>query len=382
MQALVIGAGYGGLRVVQTLAQQGVSVTLLEPRTSHILRNRLITVASLRRPLKEALLDYPRLLPSSVNWVREPAVGFDPDLAQVYTDHQSFEADHLILAAGSQMTQPLGFNLYSPEAIQAIQAHWHQVQTNLEAQRCDTNLLRWVVVGGEATGVEFAAELVHLARRWRNRYGGLAGAVQIHLIHPGAELLPGWRPALADWVQRWLTRNRVLIQTDTKVKRARPEFLVLDRAGQTEELPTRTVFWTLVRQAVRFEEEPTSLRNPLGTFSVNQFGQVQGYRNIWAVGSQGDFPSVLAPTGALALQTAELIAQNILLQQKGQSLQPFTPKLENIALSVGAFDGVAQIQDQELSGTPGWTVAQATDTLYVNAVQAWNLPRLSLPQNP
>ncbi len=380
MQITVVGAGYGGLRAVQELALYGHQVTLIEPRAQHVLRPRLISAVTLRRPLKEVQIDYPKLLPPGVRWIQGTAVGLDPENAQIDTDYTSIPGDRVILALGSTVnrriagSEKVGFSLYSLEEAQAVLAHWAGVQKDLENQKCAPGVLRWVVVGGGITGVELAAELTHLARRWRARYGGQAQTIQIHLIHQGDSLLPGWRPALAEWVMGWLVRHKVIVQTRTKVKRARPEFIVLEKEGITEELATRTLFWTTGFRPLKLEEEPEGLRTPEGFLRINDFCQLPDHPRCYGLGDQVLFS--YPPSAQLAVQTAQAVVDNIQAEDQHRELRSFEPLIDRVALSVGAFDGAAMFQDQDLTGTPAWTIAQAADTLYVNTIQNWNLLNL------
>jgi len=382
MQLTVVGAGYAGLRLIQQLAPQGFDITLIEPSPHHVLRTRLGAVASLRRPLKESLLLYSKLLPNGVRWIQEPAVAFDPDLAQVDTDHHSVQSDRVILAYGSTTahlvpgSERLGLSTYTLAETEAVLAHWAKMQQDLEAQRCDPALLRWVVVGGGETGVALAAELVPLARRWRNRYGGQAGAIQVYLLHQGDQLLPGWRSVQGEWAKDWLLRNRVFVQTQTRVKRVRPGQLVLEGPTGTQDLTSQTIFWATGTTAQRLEEEAPQLREG-GYFRVNQTLQLVDYPRIYALGGL-----IEAHSSTRTLQQADHVAQVLVAERDGRTPAPFVAQPDTPALSLGAFDGLAMLGDQDLFGTAGWTVAQAADSLYFNTVQTWNLPRLNVELRP
>ncbi len=384
MQITVLGAGYGGLQVVQQLAQSQMQVTLVEPRAAHVLHTRLITAASLRRPLSEVLLPYTKLLPPNVQWCHETAISFDPTHCQVDTDHTSIQADRLVLAMGGRFkpmiagSETLGLNVYSYEATQQVLAHWSRLQKDLEAQKCDPALLRWVIVGAGKTGIELAAELVHLARRWRNRYGGQAGAIQIYLIEQQEEILPDWRPSLRVWVRRWLTRHHVLIQTATRVKRARAGYIVLN---QSEELPTQTLFWATGKHPVILEEEPPELRDQADYMPVNDRCQLRDFPAVFALGGlirplYAQTGQMLHPSLALTMQAAQTII-SYCLDQESQTL--FMPSPPNMTLALGAFDGAAMLGEQDLTGTAAWAISQGADTLYYNSIKNWQLPRLNLP---
>lgn len=387
MQTVVIGGGYAGLRTVQTLAAMNLPVTLVEPRREHVLRPRLVAAAAGRLALREVILPYERLLPAGVRHLQATALQIDPEAATVETDYETLRADRLVIAVGSEgklntsgaprHTLPL----YSLEDLERILAHWSRLEDALKRDRCDLNLLRWVIVGGGIVGVELAAELSHLARRWRQRYGGLAEAIQIHLIQRQARLLSDWPEAAGEWALRWLKRHRVIVQTASQVRRVRAEGVVLETSAGTEELASQTVFWTGGIQPVRLEEEPAELRRDQ-FLRVDSFLRLVDYPHVYAVGDSirpfnAGLERTFAPNGQLAVRAGELVAANIASEARGGLLSPFVPRIDRIALSLGAFDGLAVVDGQVLTGTAGWTVAQAADLFYFNAVQNPLLARMA-----
>jgi NADH:ubiquinone reductase (H+-translocating) len=377
MHVVVIGGGYAGLRVVQTLAPHNLQVTLIEPRSEHILRPRLVAAAAGRLPLKDVSLPYTRVLDSKVRHLKANALRIDLEGLEVETDSETVKADRLVLAVGSEgrLTVPgaarYSLPLYTLEDLQQILNHWSSLEEALKREQCDLKLLRWVIVGGGLVGVELAAELVHLARRWRKRYGGLADAIQIHLVQRSDRLLPEWPASVSDWVLRWLRRHRVIVQLDTQVKRVRADMAILEGPDGSEELATQTLLWAGGTQPVRIEEEPEGVRDGQQFLRVGSDCRMIDHPYAYALGDSillGDGKKTYPPCGQLAVRAAEIVAANILAEQQGQSTTAFIPSVDRIALSLGAFDGVALVDGQELYGTAGWAIAQAADLLYYNAV--------------
>ncbi|MBW4699453.1 MAG: FAD-dependent oxidoreductase [Aphanocapsa lilacina HA4352-LM1] len=388
MQTIVVGGGYAGLRAVQRLAAQNLPVILVEPRREHILRPRLVAAAAGRIAPKDVSVPLARVLPEGVRHLQATALGFDPETAAVETDYEMLQGDRLVIAVGSEANLNASgaprytLPLYSLEDLQQALSHWARLEDALQRERCDLSLLRWVIVGGGITGVELAAELVHLARRWRNRYGGLAEAIQIHLIQRGFRLLPDWPAEASDWVTRWLKRHRVIVQTATAVRRVRADGVVLEGPAGPEELATQTVFWTGGSQPVRLEEEPAALRDKSQFLRVDPYLRLVDYPRTYAIGDSilsfnPQLNRTLPPCGQLAVRSAEVAAANIVAESRGEALIAFVPAIERIALSLGAFDGLAVVDGQVLTGTAGWTVAQAADLFYFNAIQNPLLARMA-----
>lgn len=381
MEIVVIGGGYAGLRVVQSLAARNLQVTLIEPRPEHILRPRLVAAAAQRLALRDVSLPFGRLLPASVRHLRAAAIRFDPDTIEVETDREAIRADRLVLAMGAESNPTIpgverhGLPVYSLEDLQQVLGYWSRLEEDFKRDRCDPEALRWVIVGGGMTGVMLAAELVHLARRWRRRYGSLAETIQIHLVQRSERLLPGWTPEVGDWAMRWLIRHRVIVQLNTQVRRARPDLLVLAGPDGTTELATQRFLWAGGTRPVRLEEEPEGLRTPEGFVQVDAFCRLVDHPRTYAVGDliQPFNPRTqqsFAPNTQLAVRAAEAVALNLVAESLGRAPVPFTPSDERVAFSLGAFDGIALVDNQELVGTAGWTAAQAADLLYVNSIQA------------
>ncbi len=380
MQTVVVGGGYAGLRLAQRLALQNLPVILVEPRTDHILRTRLVAAAAGRLPLRDVALPFERLLPPGIRHLRAVATGFDPVEATVETDYEAVKGDRLVIALGSEPNLSVSgaprhsLPLYSYEDLEAVLGHWSRLEEAMKRERCDTRLLRWVIVGGGLTGVELAAELVHLARRWRRRYGTIAEAIQIHLVERSANLLPTWPVEASEWVTRWLRRHNVIVQLSTQVRRVRADAAVLETPAGQEDLPTQTLFWAVGTRPVKLDEELADLRDRDQFLRVDPFCRLVEHPRTYAVGDViQPFNQVLqqafAPSPTLAVRAAEVVAANIVAESRDLPLTPFVPTAERIALSLGAFDGVALVDGQVLTGLAGWTVAQAADLLYLNSVQ-------------
>jgi NADH:ubiquinone reductase (H+-translocating) len=390
MRVIVVGGGYSGLRAVQRLSKlPDFSVTLVEPRKEHVLRTRLVSSAVQRRPMKEVLVPFEEVLPKGIQWTREPAVSVDPELGTVETDRITLTGDRILLCTGSiakrnvSGAEKYGFSAYSLEDCRQILHYWSELQKQLDRQKCDALSLRWVVVGGGTTGVELAAELAHLARRWRSRYQGQAGAIQVHLVHEGAQLLPGWRTSLADWVLRWLEKHQVVVHLETKVRRARPDYLVLERQGETSQLDTKSVFWSMGTVPHRLEEEPDGLRDEAGFCRVDSSLRLADHPKVYALGGNilaqdCAIGKVFSSSAPLAVQQAEWTVQNLQRETRQQEPLAYIPEVRRYSLSLGAFDGVAMLDEQDLVDTAGWTAAQAEDLLYRNSIQLV-LPALTAP---
>lgn len=393
MQVIVVGGGYAGLRVVQRLSRlPDFSVTLIEPRKEHVLRTRLVSSAVQRRPMKEVLVPFEELLPKGIQWIREPAVSFDPELGTVETDRITLTGDRILLCTGAAGkrnvpgAEKYGFSPYSLEDCRQILHYWSELQQQLDRQKCDALALRWVVVGGGTTGVELAAELAHLARRWRRRYKGQAGAIQVHLVHEGTQLLTGWRASVADWVLRWLEKHQVVVHLETKVRRARPDYLVLERKGETSQLDTKSVFWSMGTEPNRLEEEPDGLRDEAGFCRVDSSLRLVDYPKVYALGGNilaqdAAIGKVFSASAPLAVQQADWTVQNLQREVREQDPVAYIPEVRRASLSLGAFDGVAMLDEQDLIDTAGWTAAQAEDLLYRNSIQLV-LPALTAPIRP
>jgi sulfide:quinone oxidoreductase len=101
---LVLGAGFGGLELATTLAEQlgdEVEVTVVDKGDAFVFGYSKLDVMFGRAPPEEVKLDYRRFAKPGVRLLRETVLAIDPAAKAVTTDVGNHEADHQVVALGA-----------------------------------------------------------------------------------------------------------------------------------------------------------------------------------------------------------------------------------------------------------------------------------------
>ena len=96
-----------------------------------------------------------------------------------------------------------------------------------------------------------------------------------------------------------------------------------------------------------------------GRLITNNFLEVNGYENVWALGDCAAVPDPATgkscpPTAQHALRQGKVVAQNIIAKFRGSRSQPFTFKTIGALASIGKRTGVARIMGVNFSGFVAW----------------------------
>ncbi|XP_039402718.1 ferroptosis suppressor protein 1 isoform X1 [Mauremys reevesii] len=250
---------------------------------------------------------------------------------QVQSSPQELFYSHLILATGSDGPFPGKFNqIIDMET--AIQTYEDMVK---EVQKSP----RIVIVGGGAAGVEMAAEI-------KTEYP----AKEVTLIHSkialaDVELLPCVRQV----VKEILLKKEVRLLLSDRVSNL--HMLTLNRFQENMAVKTekgREVAADMVILCTGIKINSSAYSSAFGdklasngALKVNQYLQVEGYDNIYAI---GDCTDVKEPKMAYhAGLHADIVVTNIINSLTQKPLKTYQPGSLTFLLSMGRNDGVGQI---------------------------------------
>ncbi|XP_004386432.1 ferroptosis suppressor protein 1 [Trichechus manatus latirostris] len=330
MHVVIVGGGFGGIAAASQLQALNVPFTLVDMKDSfhH-------NVAALRASVesgfaKKTFISYSETFKD--NFRQAMVVGIDLKNQMVQLKGgEALPFSHLILATGSTGPFPGKFNQVSSQeaAIQAYEDLVKQVQSSLFI----------VVVGGGSAGVEMAAEI-------KTEYP----QKEVTLIHSQAvladkELLPCVRQEVKEILLRkgvqLLLSERVSNLEELPVNVCRDYIKVQTDKG-TEVATNLVILCSGIKinsSAYRSAFESRLVSN--GALRVNEYLQVEGYSNIYAI---GDCADVKEPKMAYhAGLHANIVTTNIVNSMKQRPLKAYKPGALTFLLSMGRNDGVGQI---------------------------------------
>ena len=281
---VVIGAGFGGLWAVRRFVSRELGVTLIDRNNYHTFFPLLYQVAAaelgpseIAYPVRSLFRRHPL-----VEFRRARVHGIDLDSHIVEAHGFRLAYDYLVIALGS-VPNYFGVEGAARHAFplrtmdDAVPLRYHVLDCfERAAQMADGSarraLLRFVIVGGGATGVEYAGALAELIYGpLLKDFGSIArDEVEIRLLEGGERLLAGMPPRLQEYARVRLERRGVRVLTGSQVVEVASDRVV--SRGTATETETEAETATATDSDTDDSDSDTT-----STHTV-----------VWAAGVQGD----------------------------------------------------------------------------------------------
>lgn len=384
---VIVGGGAGGLQLATSLGRYFsftpylhrrreapiAQVTLVDKNRTHIWKPLLHQVATGALDSSLDALNYQvHARGNGFQFELGGLQGLDREartieLAPVYDDSgvqlvpaRKLEYDYLVFALGSQSND---FNTpgvrehcqFLDSAEQAQRFHRKLLDQFLQLENRVADKVQIAIVGGGATGVELAAELVDAAREM-GHYGRIAdGDLKVTLIEAGPHLLPALPPRLGNSSEKELTRLGVRVLTGTQVAKASEAGFV---TADDEEIPATVRVWAAGVKAPDFLRDMDHLMlNRQNQIEVEATLQSKSDPHIFALGDCAGCIDGAAhkvpPRAQAAQQMAKTARDNLiaLVEQRDGQLQPFLYRDRGSLVSLSKFDAVGSLMGGLVKGS-------------------------------
>ncbi|MCW5848594.1 MAG: NAD(P)/FAD-dependent oxidoreductase [Anaerolineae bacterium] len=368
-RVVVVGAGFGGLRVAKQLVRQPVDVTLVDQNNFHTFQPLLYQVAT--AALEPEGIVYPvRAIFRAPNIHFRLARVERIDLAarQILTNTGPLPYDYLVLAAGSvtnffgsQEIERHAFGLKDLHEAETLRSHlltmFERASVTTDPQEHQT-LLTFVIVGGGPTGVEMAGSLTELIHQNLVRdYPRLdVQSARVILLEAADSLLGAFPPKLRENALKQLRRKGVEVRLGAMVAGA-DENEVRLKDGTV--IPTHTLFWAAGVRAADLAQELGQPTGRGGRVKVTPTLQLEAAPNVFVIGDMAYLEQAGQPlpqVAPVAIQMGEQTAANILRHLRGETLQPFRYKDPGSMATIGRSAAVAQVAGLQFTGFTAWVV--------------------------
>jgi NADH dehydrogenase len=372
-RVVIIGAGFGGLALARKLAAYPeIQTVLLDKNNFHQFQPLFYQVAmaglepsSISFPLRKAFQNKLHVHIRVTEVLR-----IDTDKREVVTSTMGgISYDYLVIAAGA------GTNFFGMQNIidralpmksvgEALALRNRMLENFERALIADDiedrqGLMNVVVVGGGPTGVELSGTLaemkVHILPK---DYPELDfRQMQIYLVEAGAELLGPMSVESQVKSKQYLQNLGVHVLLNSRVT---------DYDGQHVHLLDGTILrtdnlvWAAGVKANTFEGIPVEKLGRGGRLKANEFCQVEGYDNIFAIGDvailSGDdkFPGGHPQLAQPAIQQGKVLAENLLRLIRGEEMKGFRYKDLGSMATVGRNLAVVDLPFLKFQGFLAW----------------------------
>ncbi|MEH2287839.1 NAD(P)/FAD-dependent oxidoreductase [Nostoc sp.] len=381
-QTVIVGGGFTGLFTALHLAREHYprSVILIDQNERFCFKPLLYEYFSGEMDDFQVVPRFVELLKGSgVIFVQDAVESIDLHEQQVkLASGNSYNYSNLVLALGSvtsyqhlEGAKEHAFPFWTEADAIALERHLSDclqkaIKTEDPEQR--RQLLRVVVVGGGASGVEIAATIADLLPHWYTAMGGNSSEIRVVLLNHGKEILNGDVNApLRAIAEKELKKRTISIEiiTGAEATTIHANAVEFKRNEQIETLPTSTTIWTAgtsIHPLIKDLPISQEHRDRHNRLLVTPTMQLLDFPEVFA---GGDCVAVqdksLPPTAQVAYQQGANIARNLKALVLGEDLKPVKVNIRGTLLKLGLNDAAANIFNVlEITGESGHLIRQGT----------------------
>ncbi len=377
MKVVIVGAGFGGLRLARKLNNRsGFEVVLLDRFNYHQFQPLFYQVATAGLDASNISFPLRKVFQKSRN-VRIRLAELQqvlPVQNKIITDTEEIPYDVLVLATGAD-TNFFGNEKLAEYAfpmkstVEALQLRY-RILRNFERSLTEKNeeelqrMMNIVVVGGGPTGVEVAGALAEMKKYvLPKEYPELdLSRMHIYLLEGSPRTLGAMSDKSSGRSMKYLEKLGVNVLTNT---------LVSDYNGRTVslkdgiEIKTATVIWAAGIKGnipVGIDKNLIARGNRIKT---DRYCQVQGQQNIYVIGDLAYMETPRYPQGhpqvaPVAMQQADLLARNLrqIVKFKPQGQDEFEYRDKGSMATVGRNLAVVDIPQPKMhfGGFLAWMI--------------------------
>lgn len=370
---VIIGGGFAGISLAKKLSKQEVQVVLLDKNNYHTFQPLLYQVStgglepdSIAYPIRKILKDFPNFHFRMANVHEINAVS-----NKVITDIGILKFDYLVVASGSDT------NYFGNTEIEKHSMAMKSIPESLNLRSLilenfedalltsDLNernaLMNFVIVGAGPTGVELAGALAEIKKGILPKdYPDLdTRMVQINLIQSSDRILKEMSEKASKKAEDFLENLGVNIWKDVRVSNYDGK-MVTTNSDLTFE--TATLIWAAgVKGATIKGLDSSEFITKGARILVNDYNQVKGFNQIFAIGDVACMESEAFPRGLPmmaqpAIQQGQQLGNNILRLIEQKTMVPFTYKDKGAMATVGRNKAVVDLKHFKFQGIFAWYV--------------------------
>ena len=370
-RVVIVGGGFGGLRLANKLRNSDFQVVLVDRNNYHQFPPLIYQIASAGIEPSSISFPFRKIFQRRKNFFYRMA-----EVRSIFPKHKIIQTsigkvhyDYLVLAAGST-TNFFGNQHVEEEAMpmknvseamglrNALLDNFERALT-CAGEQDRRELLNVVIVGGGASGVEIAGALSEMKNFVLPKdYPDLpSNLMHIYLIEAGDRLLASMSRESSAKVERYLRSMGVDVQLGKMVTDYKDHRVVMKDGSS---IPTRTFIWVSGVAAQPVGNLPETLLGRGRRIKVDAYNRVEGLDGVFCIGDQcimtadEAYPGGHPQLAQVAIQQGTLLARNLVRLETGEELVPFRYKNLGTMATVGRNRAVAEFKKVKFGGFFAW----------------------------
>lgn len=370
-RVVIVGGGFGGLRLANRLRNSPYQVVLIDKNNYHQFPPLIYQIASAGIEPSAIAFPFRKIFKKCHDFYYRMAEAraIFPDQKILQTSIGKIKYDYLVFAAGTT-SNFFGNKHIEEEAIpmktlaEAMGLR-NALLGNLERSvTCATEqerreLLNIVIVGGGATGIEIAGAIAEMRRYVLPKdYPELKGEeLHIYLIEACDRLLSGMSQQSSQKAKEFLEDMGVKVMLNKMVTDYDDHKVVL---ADGTSIPTRSFIWVSGVRANTIGNMPETSLGRGGRIKVDAYNRVEGMDDVFCIGDQcimtadPSYPKGHPQLAQVAIQQGSLLADNLRSMARGGRLRPFTYRNLGSMATVGRNRAVAEFASFKTQGWMAW----------------------------
>jgi len=368
---VIIGAGFGGISLAKKLSKSEVEIVLIDKNNFHTFQPLLYQVATgglepsnIAYPVRRVFRDKP-----NVKFRMAEVKNADFEKNTLHTSIGEISYDYLVIATGSTNNffnfAPIQNDFYSLKTVSEALNIRNTLMTNLELLNniSDEDLkdetVNISIVGAGPAGIEIAGALAEMKKKVlpKDFPEFDFSRMNIYLFEAADKVLASMSPKSSKAALEYLKGLDVSVMLNAKVQNFDKRKVYLEDGTVYK---SSTVIWTAGVKAATIEGF-TNENLAGGRIKVNEFNQVNDYKNVFAIGDVAtkidtENPKGLPMLAQVAIQQGNHLSKNLIKLIENKPMKAFKYFNKGIMATIGRNKAVVELPQFEFRGRFAWFV--------------------------